>query len=1179
MSPNRNTTEKMSIKSKDNKNAKNKEEMLSSEETQMSNLMSANKEKKQVSANKDIAPSQIVIPDASYVGWQQISGWEENDALTPEDELLDLNTETILDNVIPDKFYGDWYHFVGIFGLGGSLSFFFGYFKFSLAPVFIIMALLGLYARTNSKKYRQSIRDLIEKEFAVDKIENDYETLEWLNTFLDTYWPIIEPTVSHDIVREVNKILSDNPAIPSFIKNLWIDTFSLGVKPPRIEKVKTFSNTSPDVAIMDWTVSFTPHDLSDMDIKKLKNYVNQVVIVKAKLLGIKLEVAISEISFKVDIRLKFQLMPDFPHIETVNIQLLTVPEIDFVARLFTDSIFSWELLAIPGLYTMVQFLAKKYMGPILLPPFSLQLNIPQLLSKSNLSVGVLEIDVKKATKLRLPSSMFSSKNLYIQFKVSHQKLARTKVATDSQHPEWNEKLYILLPSFNEPLNVSIVNERKNIKDKSLASFDFDLNKLSHDNIQKNLSQKFLNNLKPAGVLDFNAKFYPAIERKTLPDGSVEELPDLNTGLAKICIKACRGINDDITKKVSAYAELYINTKLELTTSKCTKTNVLEWNAEHELLVMNRHTSRCKIILKDRNGKEIGSTVQSLNDLIDRQNIEKTWIPLKGTKIEICVSTFWKPVQFDEESSALIYNAPIGTVRMFVNKATFVGQPTSKNPYIRVLVNNITKDRTSDATDIKNCSWNESMYVTVSSPNQKISLECMEVTDTGHHRSVGKFDVPIQDMFDKDDSDRYIEKIEDKKKVGKLVKANETVAELSYYISFYPTLPVLTIDELNELDILNERKKKLEVLKLKSLETGESTIDEKKHIETEELEIKDSEDMYSNKMKLDIDELLQYNSGVIAITVLDGEVSQPGLYVQTYFDASGHSRYTSPRIAIRTIQTGWIMDAMISELEWSVTTFRVTKWRNSNKADDCICELAIPTIELVKNCYKQPSIVALTGKSTAKLTVRVSWFPTNPTKLPLSDLIINSGDMSITVSSAEDLDAGDSNGRSDPYVKLYLNNAKEPFLETRHKKRTRSPTWDETANVVVNNRVNDHLHIDVLDFESSNKSKILGQAVVSLSEVDPDEPTTLDIPLVTPSGNDCGVIHLDFSFSPRYTLNVTKQTIRNNNGEIPGLDFIPGIKVGTTAVNAGVSTLGVISKSFGGGKMTSSRRTKKIEEAD
>ena len=1141
--------------------------------------VSLQKNQNKVSANKDITPVEVRVPDASYVGWKQISGWEAKDELTEEDVLMDLNTETVLDNVIPDKLYGDWYHFVALFGCGGILSFLIGYFKFSLAPVFIVMVLLALYSRTNSKRYRVRIRDLIEKELAVDKIENDYESMEWLNTFLDTYWPMIEPTVAQMVVQEVNKILVDNPAIPPFFKSVWIDTFSLGVKPPRIERVKTFQNTAADVVVMDWTVSFTPHDTSDMDIKKMKNYVNQIAVVKAKVPGVTVEVGVSEISFKADVRVKLQLMSAFPHVDTVNIQFLTVPEVDFVARLFRNSVFSWEIMAIPGLYQLIKVMAKKYMGPILLPPFSLQLSIPQLLDKSNLSIGVLELDVKNAKDLRLPSQLFFSMKPYIQFKIGSKKLARTKTIDYSDVLEWNEKLYILLPSFNEPLNVSIMSERENFKDKQMASFDYDLNDLRHENIQRNNKETFLNSLKPAGVLNFDARFYPGLERKVLPDGSVEELPDLNTGLAKINIMACRGISEDINKKVCAYAELYINAKLILKTGKVTKQNVIEWNTEHEFLEMNRHSCRCKIILKDRKGNIIGSTIQSLNDLLDRQNIEQTWIPLKGTKVEVCVSAFWKPVQLDATSQALIYNPPIGAVRLFINKASFTGKMKTKSPYVRILVNGITKDRTNNSPMLKTCTWNESLYVTVSSPNQKITLEGMEVLETGHHRSLGKFDVPIENLFDKDSSDRYIEKTDNEQKQGKFVKDKLPMGELSYYVSFYPTLPVLTLDEINELDGINQRKKELEDKKLKALETGNSTSQEKAMFKTEELEIKESEDMYSNKMKLDIDELLQYNSGVLAITVMDGELSQPGLYVQTFFDGCGHSRYTSSRIAIRNIQTGWILDAMIPELEWSVTTFRVTKYRNSNKADDCVCELAIPTLELLKNCYDEPSILGLTGKTTAKLTVRVSWFPTSSTSLPCSDLITNSGDMTVTVKGAEGLVSTDKTGRTDPLVKLYLNNAEEPFFETKHRKRTSTPEWNESATTVVNNRVNDHLHIDVLDYQSSSNSNIIGQAVMSLSAVDPDEPTEIDVPLVTASGADGGVMNLGFTFAPRYTLNVSKQSFKNNNGEIPGLDFIPGMKIGTTAVNAGFSTLGVISKSFGGGKMTSSRRTRKKEEED
>lgn len=79
--------------------------------------------------------------------------------------------------------------------------------------------------------------------------------------------------------------------------------------------------------------------------------------------------------------------------------------------------------------------------------------------------------------------------------------------------------------------------------------------------------------------------------------------------------------------------------------------------------------------------------------------------------------------------------------------------------------------------------------------------------------------------------------------------------------------------------------------------------------------------------------------------------------------------------------------MIKELEWSVTTFRVTKTKDANKAENFICEVNIPTIELVRNCYYKPSVLNLIGKKSAKLLVQVSWFPVTATELPQSDLII------------------------------------------------------------------------------------------------------------------------------------------------------------------------------------------------
>lgn len=324
--------------------------MSSSRETQDDMLKADKKEadgdikeiaaKQELKVSKNIQVSAGDLVDeferqrkrAAYVGWKQMGGWEEKDELTLEDELMDANSDTLLNNVLPEPLYGDWYHNVAIYFLAGVLSFAVGHFKFSLAPVFFITLFSALYYRTSAKKNRAAIRELVQKEFTVQKIEDDYESLEWLNTLLDKYWPIIEPAVSQMVCEQVNDILATNDSIPAFIKALWIAQFTLGIKPPRVDYAKTFPNTDSDVVVMDWGLSFTPHDLSDLNAKQMKNYVNQKILVKAKLFGMTIPVTVANVAFKAKTRIRFKLMTPFPHVETINIQLLEIPDIDFVAN-------------------------------------------------------------------------------------------------------------------------------------------------------------------------------------------------------------------------------------------------------------------------------------------------------------------------------------------------------------------------------------------------------------------------------------------------------------------------------------------------------------------------------------------------------------------------------------------------------------------------------------------------------------------------------------------------------------------------------------------------------------------------------------------------------------------------------------------------------------------------------
>ncbi|CDO95458.1 unnamed protein product [Kluyveromyces dobzhanskii CBS 2104] len=1138
-------------------------------------------EEGEVSANKQTDASNTTsearpVMDATYVGWKQIGGWEERDVLTLEDELSGVNEETFLDSVIPDKAYGDWYHAVGVLFVGGFLSFLLGKFKFTLAPVFFVIVGTAIFYRTSIKKYRATIKELAQKEFIVQKVEDDYESMEWLNSFLDKYWPLLEPSVSQIVVEQVNELIAVNEAIPAFVKALWIDRFTLGIKPPRVDLVKTFQNTDTDVVVMDFGMSFTPHDLSDMTSKQLRNYVNQTVVVKAKLFGLTVPVYVSNIAFKARVRVRMKLMTPFPHIETVNIQFLEVPDIDFVCKLFGDTVFNWEIMSIPGLLPLARELAKKYIGPIFLPPFSLQLNVPQLLSGSAVSIGILELTVKNAKDLKRSNSLNISVDPYLEISIADKILGTTRTVKDTLNPIWNESMFLLLGSFTDPLEITVYDKREHLKDRVLGRIYYNLSSLHDTSLQKNVSSQFIRNAKPVGELFFDMKFYPTLEPKKLPDGTVEEVPDLNTGITKITVEEAKDL-DESGKPVNSYVELFVNSKLVLTTSTVKGSETPSWNAPYEAVVADRRKTRAKLVVKNNKGEIISSTVQTLNDLIDRTLVKKEWIPLKNGKSSLKVSTQWKPVSLDIGSNAVAYTPPVGVVRVLLNKATALKNLEkfgTIDPYARVLVNGLPKGRTNVVESTLNPVWNEAIYVAVSSPNQKISIECLDVEYAGEDRSLGKFDIPISEMFQKGPDDKYIPHIDDEPKTGNLITKKGARGVVTYYASFYPSVPVLSLEEIQEVDEIAKKKASWTKSKAEFDEgNAKKNAVQKKKLDEEEEELKELEDMYSSKMKLDLDELLQYNSGILSIYVLSGELPQPGCYLQAFFDSGGYPRFVSQKTSTRSFRNALVGDVMIKELEWSVTTFRVTKDRDLNKASDCLCEVTIPTIELLKNCYYKPSILSLTGQDNAKVMVQVSWFPITVSKLPQSDLITNCGDLKVNIKSAENLISADRNGKSDPFVKLYMNDNSNPFYKTKTIKKTLDPTWNESCTVQVSNRVNNYLKVKVMDWDAGNRDDNIGEAIIPLSKIDPENPSEMDIPLSLPTvkKEDAGVIHLSFEFEPRYVLSVSRKETKI--GDLAGKGLSAGLKAGTSVIGGGLGSVGKLKKGiFGGGK-------KKEDEAE
>lgn len=80
-------------------------------------------------------------------------------------------------------------------------------------------------------------------------MSGDPESTEWLNNFLSKFWLIYEPVLSNMIVGIVDGILVD--WTPGFCESLRLTEFTLGTKAPRVENIKTYPGSDPDVVVCE----------------------------------------------------------------------------------------------------------------------------------------------------------------------------------------------------------------------------------------------------------------------------------------------------------------------------------------------------------------------------------------------------------------------------------------------------------------------------------------------------------------------------------------------------------------------------------------------------------------------------------------------------------------------------------------------------------------------------------------------------------------------------------------------------------------------------------------------------------------------------------------------------------------------------------------------------------------
>lgn len=217
--------------------------------------------------------------------------------------------------------------------------------RFGWGWLFVILAFCATYYSQSMVRVRHRARDDIQRELVKHRLLTEHESAEWINNFLDRFWLIYEPLLSETVIQSVDQVLSEN--CPPFLESIRLSTFTLGTKAPRIDKVRTFPNTDEDIVMMDWGLSFTPSDISDISPREAAKRVNPKIVLQIRLgkgvASAGMPILLEDINFSGLIRVRLKLMTKLPHVQLVDISFLDKPQFDYVLKPIGGDHFGFDI--------------------------------------------------------------------------------------------------------------------------------------------------------------------------------------------------------------------------------------------------------------------------------------------------------------------------------------------------------------------------------------------------------------------------------------------------------------------------------------------------------------------------------------------------------------------------------------------------------------------------------------------------------------------------------------------------------------------------------------------------------------------------------------------------------------------------------------------------------------------
>ncbi|KAF9438112.1 hypothetical protein BGZ76_009730 [Entomortierella beljakovae] len=1056
-------------------------------------------EKVQATAEGDVKSTDKVVgsfPIDAKIGW--LEAYKRTDGPTNEFRDKSIWMEEFASSALFGAF---WHNAAAMFTIPVVC---FLVFKFGggFVSLILIIAFGATYYKNSIRRFRRNARDDITRELIRNALENDAESTEWINNFMSRFWLIYEPILSSSIVQTVDAILIDST--PTFLDSIRLTTFTLGTKAPRIENIKSYPKSDPDVVMMDWKISFTPTDTEDMTPRQLRTQINPKICLTIRvgkgIIGAGMPILVEDVSLTGLIRIKLKLTSNFPHIKTLDFCFLETPVIDYVLKPVGGDTFGMDIGNIPGMQSFIRDQTHAILGPMMYAPNVYTLDIEQMMTGGaslNSAIGVVQFTIYNAKDLK-NVELVGNSDPYVKLKLGNRpELATTQVQEDTLNPVWNETNIILVNNLNEVISMEIFDKDNVRKDRTLGTANFDLKSLEDDSIQDDVWCKVLRNGKERGSVRIRAAFYPIYKPEPPVEGvegveGVEVTPvESNSGILAVNL----GQAKDIARsgKAKSLCRVSLNGNPVFETKKAFGSSP-SWGAETDIFITDRQTAQLNVdVISD--GDVIGSYGVSASKLIQDTEAKSDWALLKGGEGigKVKVTGIWKPILMGKDLNPSVYRPPFGVIRLKLFEGRSLRNVEiggNSDPYVTISgEKGVRRGQTKTIENTLNPVWNEIHYVSVSSIKQSIDLEVFDYQKVTKDRTLGKTSFKVSEIIQELPNDNGHLALSPVSRWAPLIqKDGTTKGELRYEISFHPTLKIAQETTPAVAPSQDTSETSGEVPSVPAIQVP-ATLPPGTIL---------------------AEDILEEDSGILAITLVDAELKQSGTYCEFYVNSDFY-QFKSQVQKSRNPRWNEVADIFVKELEYAKLSILV-KEKSSMDKDNVIASFTGNVRTLLESTSAEGQSFPLLDKADKKGTIQLKfkYLPVTLELLP-KERLDNMGNLTVNLIRAKDLVAADRGGSSDPYF-VFRVNGKDVY-KSEVVKKSLNPEFGESFILPIASRADDQFSLEVFDWNQLSTAKSLGVASIDLRNLQLVLPNDFSIPLQ--NKHNQGVVQLRLKFMPEF----------------------------------------------------------------